>query len=252
MLAFVLSLLLVELALPWFNNVADKQMPIFWDSPRFWVVALGGTLLAGLIAGSYPAFYLSSFNPVKVLKGSFKAGRWAALPRQILIVLQFTVSVSLIIGTIIVFQQIIYVKDRPIGYDRTGLITLNIINDDMRQHYDAMRNELLGLFGLASFVAEQRVKEIGVQKILGASVFQLWGLLSKEFVLLVGIGFAIAAPLALDVMRNWLLQYQYRVTISVWVFVVTMGLALLITLTTVSWQAVRAARANPVKSLRSE
>lgn len=110
----------------------------------------------------------------------------------------------------------------------------------------------LGLFGLASFVAEQRVKEIGVRKILGASVFRLWGLLSKEFVLLVGIGFALAAPLALDVMQNWLLQYHYRVTISVWVFVVTMGLALLITLTTVSWQAVRAARANPVKSLRTE
>ncbi len=457
LLAFVLSLLLAELALPWFNNVADKQMHIFWDRPRFWGVALGGTLLAGLIAGSYPAFFLSSFNPVKVLKGTFRAGRWAALPRQILIVLQFTVSVSLIIGTVIVFQQLIYVKNRPVGYNRSGLITLDIINDDMRTHYGAIRQELLqsgaaiqvaesnspttqvyanqssfewpgegpgfvpsfavifashdfgstvgwqfvagrdfsrayptdsmgiilnetavkymglkdpigaiitywhnlaadkrdfhvigvvkdlvmddpfhpvkqsvwmlddnnmsnvitvklnpamsgsktlpmigsvvrkydpgapfeyhfneedyaqkfvmedrigklagfftilaifisclGLFGLASFVAEQRMKEIGVRKVMGASVFRLWGLLSRDFVLLVGIAFALAAPLAWDVMQGWLRQYPYRVTISVWVFVLTMGLAMLITLATVSWQAVRAARANPVKSLRTE
>ena len=456
-LAFLLSLLLVELALPWFNNVADKQMQIFWASPVFWGVALGGTVLAGLIAGSYPAFYLSSFRPVKVLKGSWKAGRWAAVPRKALIVLQFTVSVSLIIGTIVVFQQILFVKNRPIGYQLNGLVTMDILSDDMRKHYEAIRQELLqsgaavhvaesnspttqvyvnqssfawegkdpafvpsfavifashdfgetvgmefvagrdfstayptdstgivlnetavtymglkhpigsivkygrngpeslrdfhvigvvkdlvmsdpffpvkqsvwmiddnnmanvvdvrlnpamdvskalpmigaimrkydpatpfeyyfnaeayaqkfqlqdrigklagfftifaifisclGLFGLASFVAEQRVKEIGVRKVLGASVFRLWGLLSRDFVLLVGISFALAMPLAWDVMQGWLKQYYYRVTISVWVFVATMGLALLITLLTVSWQAVRAARANPVKSLRTE
>ena len=457
LLAFVLSLLLVELALPWFNGVADKQMQIFWRSPVFWGVALGGTLLAGLIAGSYPAFYLSSFRPVRVLKGTFKAGKWAALPRRVLIVLQFTVSVSLIIGTIIVFQQIVYVKDRPVGYERNGLITMDILSDDMRKHYASIREELLrsgaathvaesnspttqvyvnqsslewegkdpsfvpsfavifsshdygktvglqfvegrdfslaypsdstgiilnetsvkymglknpigaivkygrrgpasmrdfhvigvvkdvvmddpfypvkqsvwmvddndmanvvtirlnpsmavgralpmigavmhkydpatpfeyyfnaeayaqkfqlqdrigklagfftvfaifisclGLFGMASFVAEQRVKEIGVRKVLGASVLRLWGLLSRDFVMLVGIAFALAVPLAWAVMQGWLRHYTYRVTISVWVFVLTMALALLITLLTVSWQAVRAAKANPVKSLRTE
>ena len=457
LLAFVLSLLLVELALPWFNGVADKQMQIFWRSPVFWGVALGGTLLAGLIAGSYPAFYLSSFRPVRVLKGTFKAGQWAALPRRLLIVLQFTVSVSLIIGTIIVFQQIVYVKDRPVGYERNGLITMDILSDDMRKHYASIREELLrsgaathvaesnspttqvyvnqsslewegkdpsfvpsfavifsshdfgqtvglqfvegrdfslaypsdstgiilnetsvkymglknpigatvkygrrgpasmrdfhvigvvkdvvmddpfypvkqsvwmvddndmanvvtirlnpsmavgralpmigavmhkydpatpfeyyfnaeayaqkfqlqdrigklagfftvfaifisclGLFGMASFVAEQRVKEIGVRKVLGASVLRLWGLLSRDFVMLVGIAFALAVPLAWAVMQGWLRHYTYRVTISVWVFVLTMALALLITLLTVSWQAVRAARANPVRALRSE
>jgi putative ABC transport system permease protein len=101
-------------------------------------------------------------------------------------------------------------------------------------------------------VAEQRVKEIGVRKVLGASVFRLWGLLSRDFVVLVGISFLLAAPLAWNLMSGWLRQYSYRVTVSVWVFVATMGLAMLITLVTVSWQALRAARANPVRALRSE
>ncbi|HET6253208.1 MAG TPA: ABC transporter permease [Puia sp.] len=456
MIAFAGSLLLVELALPWMNGVADKQMHIPWDKPVFWLLALGGAVLAGLIAGSYPAFYLSSFNPVKVLKGTFRAGRWASVPRQALIVVQFTVSVVLIIGTIIVFQQISYAKNRPVGYDRNGLISVDILSNEMRTHFEAIRQDLeksgavsrvaesnspttqvytnqssfdwagkdesqvtsfavvfnsmdfgrtvgwrvvagrdfsadfasdstamilnetavryiglkqpvgaiirygqstaqmrdyhvigvvrdivmndpfypvkqtvwmldnnemsnvldvklnpsmpvskavpmvgsivhkyvpaapfqysfndlvyaqkfeledrigklagfftifaifiscLGLFGLASFVAEQRVKEIGVRKVLGASVATLWGLLSRDFVVLVGISFLFAAPLAYKVMHGWLLQYNYRVAISVWVFVAAMGVAMLITLLTVSWQALRAARANPVDSLKIE
>jgi putative ABC transport system permease protein len=455
-LSFGLSLLLVQLALPWFNSVADKQIHILWESPAFWGIALGGTLLAGLIAGSYPAFYLSSFNPVKVLKGTFKAGRWSALPRQVLIVVQFTVSVALIIGTIIIFQQILFVKNRPIGYSREGLITVPVVNGDLDVHYNALRQELtrsgavanvaassspttdvwnnqsgfkwdgkdpnmtpsfavffstfdygatvdwqlvegrdfsrnyptdstamilnesavkymglkkpigalvsyvagngdpryfhvigvvkdmvaqspfapvkqsvfmidddsymnvitvkmnpkmsasealgiigpifkkynpsapfeykfndeeyarkfalemrignlagfftilaifiscLGLFGMASFMAEQRIKEIGVRKVLGASVPHLWALLSRDFLVLVGLSFFIAVPLAYRVMHSWLMRYEYRVAISVWVFVVTMVLAMVITLATVSWQAIRAAMANPVRSLRTE
>ena len=110
----------------------------------------------------------------------------------------------------------------------------------------------LGLFGLASFMAEQRVKEIGVRKVLGASVVKLWGLLSRDFLLLVGLSFFIAAPLAWHFMNSWLRHYPYRVTISVWVFAGTMAAAMLITLATVSYQGIRAAMANPVKSLRSE
>jgi hypothetical protein len=456
LLSFVLSLLLVQLALPWFNQVADKQMHLLWASPSFWGVAVGLTILAGLIAGSYPAFYLSSFNPVKVLKGTFKAGRWAALPRQVLIVVQFTVSVALIVGTIIIYQQVIYVKNRPVGYSRDGLITVDIIGQELPKHYEALRQDLLrsgavvnmaessspttatynnqsgfiwegkdpnmtpsfavfwgtldfgptvgwqfvagrdfsrdfpsdsnalilnetavkymglknpigatvqytysshadhnyhvigvvrdlvmdspfgpakqsifmigdqdnanvitvrikptvstsaalpvigsifkkydpgepfeynfndavyakkfaledrvgklaafftifaifisclGLFGMASFMAEQRIKEIGVRKVLGASVVHLWGLLSRDFLGLVGLSFFIALPLAWYVMSGWLLHYEYRVTISAWVFVVTVVLALVITLATVSWQAIRAAMANPVRSLRTE
>jgi ABC-type antimicrobial peptide transport system permease subunit len=431
-------------------------MHLLWDNPTFWVAAIGMTILAGLIAGSYPAFYLSSFKPVKVLKGAFKAGWSAALPRKVLIVVQFTVSVALIAGTIVIYQQVIYVKNRPVGYSRAGLITVDIIGQDLPKHYEPLRQDLLrsgavvnvaessspttqtynnqsgfvwegkdpnmtptfavywgtddfgptigwqfvagrdfsrdfpsdsnalilnesavkymglkspigatvqytqsyhsdhnyhvigvvrdlvvddpfgpskqsifmlddqdhaneitvrlnpamstsaalpvigsifkkynpgepfgynfndavyaqkfvledrvgklaafftifaifisclGLFGMSSFMAERRIKEIGVRKVLGASVLDLWGLLSRDFVGLVAVSFIIALPLAWHFMDGWLLQYPYRVTISVWVFVLTMGLAMVITLATVSWQAVRAARANPTESLRTE
>ena len=101
-IAFCLSLLLVSVSLPAFNDVAGKVMTIPWSSPLFWLFSLGFCAITGLIAGSYPALYLSSFQPVKVLKGSFKAGKLASLPRQVLVVLQFTVSVCFIIGTFVV------------------------------------------------------------------------------------------------------------------------------------------------------
>jgi len=110
----------------------------------------------------------------------------------------------------------------------------------------------LGLFGLVSFVAEQKKKEIGIRKVLGASVQNVIKLLTKDFMVLVGIAFIIAAPLAYFVMRNWLQDFPYRITIEWWVFLVAGGVALLITLVTVSFQAVKAAIANPVKSLRTE
>ena len=110
----------------------------------------------------------------------------------------------------------------------------------------------LGLFGLASFIAEQRTKEIGVRKVLGASVFNLWKMLSKDFVVLVIISCIIAAPVARYFLAKWLLQYNYHTQISWWIFIATGAGALLITLLTVSFQAIKAALANPVKSLRTE
>ncbi len=110
----------------------------------------------------------------------------------------------------------------------------------------------LGLFGLASFVAEQRKKEIGVRKVLGASTYNLWRMLSKEFALLVIISCFIAIPLAWYYLNDWLKQYDYRTSISVWIFVFSGLGALAITLLTVSFQAIKAAIANPVKSLRTE
>ena len=110
----------------------------------------------------------------------------------------------------------------------------------------------LGLFGLASFVAEQRRKEIGIRKVLGATVASLWRLLSKEFVALVAISFLIAGPLAYYFMNSWLNNYTYRVNISWWIFVAAGFGALVITMLTVSFQAIRAAVGNPVKSLRTE
>src|SRR4030095_662765 len=140
--AFCISLLIAWLLLPFFNEVAGKQMILMWNNPVFWVMNAGFTLFTGLIAGIYPALYLSSFNPVKVLKGTFKAGRLTALPRKALVVVQFTVSVVLIIGTIIVFKQIQFAKNRPIGYSREGMIDMGS-TDELHDHFDAIRNELI-------------------------------------------------------------------------------------------------------------
>ena len=110
----------------------------------------------------------------------------------------------------------------------------------------------LGLFGLASFVAEQRTKEIGVRKVLGASIYNLWRMLSKDFVMLVIISILIATPVAYYFMDSWLMKYQYHTSISWWVFVVSGLSALVITLLTVSYQSIKAAVANPVESLRTQ
>ncbi|MFN8353336.1 MAG: FtsX-like permease family protein [Spirosomataceae bacterium] len=449
--AYGLALLLVTFSLSWFNQVAGKQMTLLWGNPNFWLLGIGFTLLTGLIAGSYPALYLSSFQPVKVLKGTFKAGKMASLPRKVLVVIQFTVSIALIISTIIVSKQIQHSKNRPLGYNQDGLVMIEQKSPDFYGKFNVLRNELkgmgaieemaessspitgvwsnnggfswegkdpnldsdfatiwvthdygktvgwqfkegrdfsrqfstdtssvilneaavkfmniknpigmtinwgdngkfkvigvikdmlaqspyrpvkqgiyllstgnsswlafklnpnksasasiamiesvfkkvipsapfdykfvdeeyakkfsteerigklatffailavfiscLGLFGLASFVAEQRTKEIGIRKVLGASVAGLWRMLSKDFVYLVIISCVLAAPIAYYFMNEWLQKYQYRTDISWWIFVAAAAGALLITLLTVSFQAIKAAVMNPVKSLKTE
>ncbi|MCU0451978.1 MAG: FtsX-like permease family protein, partial [Bernardetiaceae bacterium] len=148
-LAFGLSLGLGWASLFWFNQVADKQMGILWAEPGFWLACLAFILVTGLLAGSYPAFYLSSFNPVKVLKGTFKAGRFATLPRKVLVVVQFTVSIALVVGTLVVFRQVQHAKDRPLGYQRDGLVALPMNTPELYGHYDAIRNDLLASAGAA-------------------------------------------------------------------------------------------------------
>lgn len=142
-LAFVLALIMVFLVLPFFNEATDKQLSILWNSPVFWLSSLGFSLFTGMIAGSYPALYLSSFQPVKVLKGTFSMGRFASAPRKVLVVLQFTVSVTLTIGTIIISRQIQHAKNRPIGYDRNGLITVAMNTPELYGNYNLIRSELL-------------------------------------------------------------------------------------------------------------
>jgi putative ABC transport system permease protein len=410
-ISFSIALLLVQLLLPFFNGLTVKHISILWANPLFWLISIAFVALSGLFAGSYPAFYLSSFEPVKVLKGSFKAGKFASIPRKVLIVVQFTFSVTMIIGTIVVLRQIQFAKDRPIGYSRAGLIMVRPYSEALHKNIDAIRHDLLqtgsvteiaesgnqitkgsrtsggfnwpgkdpnidgefatfavsaeygktvdwhfvdgrdfsksfasdvnglilneaalkymglknpvgqvinwnekkftvlgvtknmivespyeaikptifyinegpgllnirinpkvgasmaiknieavykkyargdpfdyqfvddeyaqkfgneerigtlssffaglaifisclGLFGMASFMAEQRFKEIGVRKVLGASVINLWGLLSKDFVALVFISLLIATPTAYYFMHGWLKQYQYRSALS--------------------------------------
>ena len=143
MIALFFALVLAQVSLSFFNGLADKQMFIPWTSPIFIAVMVGFTIFTGLLAGSYPAFYLSAFQPVRVLKGKLQIGRSASLPRQILVVLQFTVSLILIIGTTIVFRQILFTKDRPTGYNREGLFTVDMSTPDINAHYEALRAELI-------------------------------------------------------------------------------------------------------------
>ena len=117
-IAFVVSILMVQLILPFFNTVSGKQINLPWSNIYFWISCIVFSIATGLIAGVYPALYLSSFQPVKVLKGSFKASRFAAMPRKVLVVIQFTVSVILIICTITVYRQVQFAKSRPVGYSK--------------------------------------------------------------------------------------------------------------------------------------
>jgi len=450
-LALLLALLIVFVSLPYFNTLTEKLMTVPLGNPVFWAIMLVFTLFTGLLAGSYPALYLSSFNPVQILKGGVHVGKSASLPRKMLVVVQFTISIVLMIGTIIIYQQIQYGKNRPIGFDNKGLISVNG-SKDLVDSFEPLRNELLasemvssicksnspptsiwsnqngwewkgampedkgaifntiatsydylktmgitlkegrdfsrefstdssgvilneaavkrmglknpvgellkkngsnlsvigvipdinmespfrsisplvivfdktwvswlnvrinpnvpaseaiakmtpifdkynpgfpfdykfadteyakkfnyeelignlslivsilaifisclGLFGLSSFMAEQRTKEIGIRKVLGASVANLWGLLSQDFVKLVIISCLVASPIAYYGMSQWLEDYKdYKIEIGAGVFVVVLVLALAITLITVSYQAIKAALMNPVKSLKTE
>lgn len=446
-ISFLFSILLVQLTLPSFNALTGTLICIPYSSFPFWFITLSCVAITAILAGSRPAFYLSSFNPVKVLKGSIQVGKSAAISRKALVIIQFTCSIALIISTLVIYNQIQYAKDRPMGYKVNHLITTNM-NDDLIRNYRPLKNELLqsgfveavtsasspatetgghmnldywqgkrpgetvemgvitttgdyfktlgmqlkagrdfivnskadtanvvlneaavkrlrltnpvgqvlkknmqqyriigvvkdalmmspftaadptmfefangdymmyrlspnikmhyaieklstiftkyspaypfqysfadedynrkfseellvgklsgifaglaifisclGLFGLAAFVAEQRTKEIGVRKVLGATVIQLWVLLSMDFVVLVCISCLVASPIAFYFLQNWLQKYDYHIKIGAGVFIISAVAALAITLVTISFQSVKAALINPVKSLRSE
>jgi putative ABC transport system permease protein len=266
LLAFVLAIVFVGLALPFFNQVADKKMTILWANPLFWLSGLGFSLLTGLIAGSYPALYLSSFQPVKVLKGAIRAGRFAAVPRQVLVGFQFTVSVTLIIGTIIVFRQIEHAKDRPVGYNRSGLIEVRMNTPELQGHYESLRNDLLetrAVDEMAESNTSITVQNGGVANITWRGQAAdlkplLWSnRITHEYGKTVGwrlvaVAFCIAAPLAYYVLSDWLQNYEYRTELSWWIFALTGLGAVLVTLLTVSFQSIKAALMNPVKCLRSE
>ncbi|RYF64811.1 MAG: ABC transporter permease, partial [Cytophagaceae bacterium] len=142
-IAFGLALGGVALLLPAFNDLAAKHLLLPWRNGSFWFICLGFIAVTSFLAGSYPALYLSSFDPVRVLKGLFRVGRLAALPRKVLVVLQFTVSVALIIGTLVVYEQIRYGKNRPVGYDRNGLLAVTMNTPDLQGKYNVLRADLL-------------------------------------------------------------------------------------------------------------
>jgi len=447
-ISFLSAIVLVELLLPGYNLLVDKNISIDYSNPLIWGAAISLVLVVGILSGSYPAFYLSSFQPVKVLKGKLDIGKNGSLPRQVLVTLQFGFSIFLIIGTIVIYQQIIHVKSREIGYDRENLIQIQT-NNELETNFETIRQELirtnaaksvcksnspvtssfssnevqwegmptgqrnsfttiateydytqtmgikvlegrdfsrdfksdfsgvvineaavdfmglknpigqkikaigmdleiigvtanvlmdspyqpvlpltmvfipswsstitirlnktdnlpasltkvenvfkklnpnypftyrfadidfekkfstinlvsrlagifaflaimitcLGLLGLAAFTAEQRTKEIGIRKVMGATVSNLVVLISKDFSRLVVFAFSISAPIGWWFLNNFLERYPYRVAISWWVLLLAGGGCLVLALIIVSTQALRAATANPTKSLRSE
>jgi predicted permease len=448
----IIALALVALILPSFNTIVQKQLSLGLANPMHLLGLVAIALVCGLVAGSYPSFYLSSFNPVTVLKGTKLKNSGAAFIRKGLVVMQFTISIVLIVSTVIVYQQIQHVKSRQLGFDKdkllemdaqgdiganfnsikqdllntgyianaaladhsilrggnnnsgltwdakpagtkvlvskryvttefmetsglkilegrnitiadTGIINkvvitqsmaklmgsgspigktirnndntgqkvvVGIVNDyvygdmygkpapvifmalpprgasvmymkikpgdNMEAAITAIQSVLkkgnpaypfdyrfvdeqfnqmfmsemlvsklsrvfaslaiiiscLGLFGLAAYTAERRTREIGIRKVLGASVSGVTALLSKDFLQLVLLSCLLAFPIAYWQMHNWLKAYEYRINIQLWVFVAAGMAAMLIAMITVSFQAIKAALANPVKSLRSE
>lgn len=140
--AFLLAIVLVEVSLPLYNTLVSKKLFIDYSNPYLWAGAAILILITGTLAGSYPAFYLSSFQPVRVLKGKIQTGKYASLPRKILVTLQFGFSIFLIIGTIVIYQQIMHVKDREIGYDRENLMMV-WTNNELESSYQTIKNELI-------------------------------------------------------------------------------------------------------------
>jgi len=451
LLAFVISLALIQALLPFFNNIINIQLTLPYNNLFAWLIALSITIFTGVVAGSYPALFLSSFKPVKVLKGQLINTKTTVKLRQVLVIVQFTFAICLILFSVFIYKQINYIKDRPVGYDQSALIEMpvdgnmmmkfnvfrqdainsgaitdgalisnnSITNDGSRSwgvtwsgqlpgeekllidqigvsyHFvntfglkliagrdfavdrpsdstGIMLNEAavklmrfnspigqivnwqgakrtvvgivkdfvwdspyepvkpaiigfmpgvmgsiglklnsktsigkslailqalykkhnpeypfeykftdenfskkfanekllgtmaggftclaiviscLGLFGLASFSAEQRTKEIGIRKVLGASTSNIWFKLSQEFVQLVLISFLIGSAISWYYIQQWLSKYTFHTTLSIWVFLGTMIISLMICLITVSWQAIKAAWTNPINSLRSE
>ncbi len=449
-IAGIFACVIVLLFLPYFNQLIGKQLAIPYSNPVFWFCALAFIVFTGLLAGSYPAFFLSSFQPISILKGTFRGTRTSVNSRKVLVVVQFSFAIILIISTMMVTQQIRYAQNRDTGYDR-GKVVYHWLTGDLSKNYMLIKNELmtsdiaasvtktmaplgtvvsdtwgvewqgknpsekidferftedeglvktgglklisgrdmdltqypsdssamllnesavkvmgfknpigqlikdgdkeyqvigvvkdlvvgspygqtrpmiiegaqswfnvihikfsdanppaeslkavaavfkkynpeypfeyhfldedfavrfedtetvaqlsglfagltifiscLGLFGLAAYMAESRVKEIGVRKVLGASVAGIATLLSREFLALVAAAIVIAVPIAWYGIELWLQDYDYRVSMQWWVFVLAGMLAILVSLGTVSYQAIRAALLNPVRALRSE
>jgi putative ABC transport system permease protein len=449
LISMILALIIASLALPAFNHLTGKDIIVPYEEFSFWIGLLGLSLITGIFSGSYPAFFLSAFNPIQVLKGTLKSGTRAVWFRKGLVVFQFVLSIVLIISTILISRQIHFVQTANLGYNRENLLyipiegnlgdKLDVFNDEAKKlpgvvnvsalseaptemnngtlsigwqgkdpnehdrfihdaigpdfmqtmklqllegrlfpsdgtfdstgaiinetaaslmgykdpvgnpafngnyrlqiigvvkdfHFKSLHEPIqplilfmgknkwystilvrteagkakvaldglsklckelnpafpfsykfsdeeyaklyksdevigrlsiifaglaiiiscLGLLGLSIFTAAQRVREIGVRKVLGASVVSLFSLLSKEFLALVGIAFVIAVPLGWWAMNQWLTNFTYRAPVPWWVFGVAGLTAILIALATVCIQALKSANANPVKSLRAE
>ncbi len=152
-IAFIFSLILITLFLPFFNQWSDKKITVQGLNPVLWLFCISFTIITGVLAGVYPSIYLSSFQPVKVLKGTFRAGISSALPRKILVVFQFTVSIVLVVATVMILQQVRFAQQRSVGYSKAKLITVRPYSGDYHKHIEAMRNDLMAT-NVVSEIAE--------------------------------------------------------------------------------------------------
>ncbi len=447
----MLSVVLLLLVMPWYNQLLGYNLTVSWNTGTIYLFLVGVILVVGFLAGSYPAFFLSAFSPIKALKGKLKLGKGGASFRQVLVVIQFSISVFLIVGTIIITKQMNYVKNKQLGYNKAQTLIVAIDNDDIYNNLNAFKTGLqnesavqsvsamsgepggffdghmfeveghnekwmartefadfefvktlglkiiagrdfsaqfptdsteavlinktaaaklgwtpqqaigkwmlntvrdsakrriigvvndfnfqslkedidglvispsmdrrqiliklkpgnlqsdialvrnaynkaapaypfeykfldqqfgelykkdirqqtiltvfaalaifvacLGLFGLASFTATKRFKEIGVRKVLGSSVQNIVLLLSKDLLKPVLIATCIALPVGYWIMNKWLQNFAYRTSVNWWIFVLAASITFGIAFTTVCIKAIKAAMANPVKSLRTE
>lgn len=261
-MAVFLSLLMVELLLPQFNNLVGKELKLQFSGTLV-VSLLAITIFTGLASGSYPALYLSGLKAVTALKGKLNLSSGALWTRQGLVVFQFTLSIILIVAVLVVYKQIEYIATYNPGF----ILDLKFLDQDFQAQYLAETRistlsryfallavviSCLGLFGLATFTAERRLKEIGIRKVLGASRLNVIFTLSKDFTKPVLISILIALPIGYLLCKNWLDSFAYRIDLQLWFFMVAGFLALLISLVTVFYQAIKASRVSPVVAIKAE
>ncbi len=246
--SLLLAVLMAILFLPVFNSITGKQLTLFHPDVSMIMTTLGITLFTGLIAGSYPAFHLSGFKPVTVLKGKIRGSAGELFVRKGLVVFQFSLSIILIVAVLVSFDYQFLDERYQTLYKAESQIS------QLSRYFAglAVLISCLGLFGLAAFTAQRRNKEIGIRKVLGATVSTIVMMLSKDFLRLVLIAMLIAFPVAWWATAQWLKGFAYSIHFDAGIFLIAGVVVILLTFFTISFQSVKAALANPVKSLKSE
>ncbi|MEM9324409.1 MAG: FtsX-like permease family protein [Bacteroidota bacterium] len=247
------ALALLSMIMPAFNDFTGKDIT-FGFTKELVVGAVGITLFTGLLAGSYPAMFLSSYRAIQVIKGDFHSSIQQIWIRKGLVVFQFWLSIIFIAAVIVIQSQLQFIADQgPIAGEEALYQTQEKVA--LLAKYAAALAILiscLGLLGLASFTAERRVREIGIRKALGANTQSIVWLLTGEFTRLVIWAIVLGLPVAYVILRHWLDQFVYRIELSLMFFALSAVIAILISWITLSTQAIRTAQINPSDCLRDE
>jgi predicted lysophospholipase L1 biosynthesis ABC-type transport system permease subunit len=253
--ALFLAAILVELLLPEFSRLTGKQLTSTWlGNPYILTGMIVVTMAAGIMAGSYPALFLSSFQPAKILKSQLKPGKKGGLSRKVLVMIQFSLAVIFLVGSIVMFQQQDYINtladNFPGGiYIEGKRITMIFIYLSLLAIFIASQ----GLYGLSVFLAEQRGREMGIRKVFGASWVDVWRLFTYQFMKWIITANLLAWPIAHFLLKHLLIQgITDRIHIGPWPFVMSGIMTSFIALLTVAFQTFKAATASPSVTLRCE